>query len=121
MPEKVASMDKILRDYIQQVDGGDVKDSYQAFYETMDEFERRASESYKRNLADLEAKQPTDYEEQKAALTEAHEMKQRHFFANRAITKAQESWPGWYTTARKSVEAEIGMSKGGKIIQKKKK
>jgi len=119
MPEKVASMDKILRDYIQQVDGGDVKDSYQAFYETMDEFERREAESYKRRLADLEERQPTDYDKQKAALLEAYEMKQRHFFANRAITKAQESWPGWYDTARKTVEAEIGMTKGGKIIKKK--
>jgi len=121
MPEKVAAMDKVLRDYIHEVDGGDVKDTYQAFYETMDEFERREAEAYKKKMADLEAKKPADYEEQKAKLIAAHELKQRHFFANRAITKAQETWPGWYDTARKTVEAEIGMTKGGQLHKKKEK
>ena len=50
MPKKVASMDKILRTYIEEVDGGDVKDSYQAFYETMDDFEGRAKEDHKLSL-----------------------------------------------------------------------
>ena len=121
MPEKVASMNRILRAYIDEVDGGDVKDSYQAFYETMDDFEGREREAHRKKMAELEANRPADYGEQKVKLLEAHELKARHFFANRAITKGQENWPDWYDTARKTVEAEIGMSKGGKIIQKKKK
>jgi hypothetical protein len=119
MPKKVASMDKILRSYIKQVDGGDVKDSYQAFYETMDDFEGRAEEDHKRKMKKLEENKPTDYQEQKAIVDQELELKKRKFRANRAITKKQETWPGWYDTARKTVEAEIGMTKGGKLIKKK--
>ena len=119
MPVKVASMDKILRAYIKEVDGGDVKDSYQAFYETMGDFEGRAVENHKRKMQVLEAKMPSDYEHQKSLIDQELELKKRGFFASRAITKKQETWPDWYDTARKTVEAEIGMTKGGKLIKKK--
>jgi len=56
---------------------------------------------------------------QKSLIDQELELKKRKFFANRAITKKQETWPGWYDTARKTVEAEIGMTKGGKLIKKK--
>ena len=121
MPEKAAEMDRILRNYIDEVDGGDVKDVYQAHYELLDEFERREKVAYTKKLEALEKGQPTDIEEQKARLKEEHEMKQRSFYAKRKIQKRQETWPGWYTTARKEVEAEIGMTKGGKIKKVNKK
>jgi len=119
MPKKLASMDKILRAYIKEVDGGDVKDSYQAFYETMDDFEGRAEDSHQRQMKELEEKKPDDYADQKAMIDQELELKKRGFFANRAITKKQETWPDWYDTARKTVEAEIGMTKGGKLLKKK--
>jgi arylsulfatase A len=119
MPKKVASMDKMLRTYIEEVDGGDVKDSYQAFYETMDDFERRAVENHKRKMKELDANMPSDYEKQKSLIDQELELKKRGFFANRAITKKQETWPDWYDTAHKTAEAEIGMTKGGKLIKKK--
>ena len=119
MPKKVASMDKILRTYIEEVDGGDVKDSYQAFYETMDDFEGRAEDAHKRKMKELDETRPADYADQKAMIDQELELKKRSFNANRAITKRQETWPGWYDTARKTVEAEIGMTKGGKLIEKK--
>ena len=68
----------------------------------------------------LEASQPADFEAQKAKLIEANETKQRSFYATREITKRQETWPDWYTTARKTVEAEIGMTKGGKLRKQNK-
>ena len=119
MPKKLASMDKILRAYIKEVDGGDVKDSYQAFYETMDDFEGRAEDSHQRQMKEIEEKKPDDYADQKAIIDQELELKKRGFFANRAITKKQETWPDWYDTARKTVEAEIGMTKGGKLLKKK--
>lgn len=119
MPKKVASMDKILRTYVKEVDGGDVKDSYRAFYETMDDFEGRAEDAHKRKLKELDETKPADYADQKAMIDQELELKKRSFNANRAITKRQETWPGWYDTARKTVEAEIGMTKGGKLIEKK--
>jgi arylsulfatase A len=119
MPKKLASMDKILRAYIKEVDGGDVKDSYQAFYETMDDFEGRAEDSHQRQMKEIEEKKPDDYADQKAMIDQELELKKRSFEANRAITKRQETWSGWYDTARKTVEAEIGMTKGGKLLKKK--
>lgn len=119
MPKKVASMDKILRTYVKEVDGGDVKDSYRAFYETMDDFEGRAEDAHKRKMKELDETKPADYADQKAMIDQELELKKRSFNANRAITKRQETWPGWYDTARKTVEAEIGMTKGGKLIEKK--
>ncbi|MEE3062098.1 MAG: sulfatase-like hydrolase/transferase [Verrucomicrobiota bacterium] len=119
MPKKVASMDKILRNYIAEVDGGDVRDSYRAFYETMDDFEGRAEDAHKRKMKELDETRPSDYADQKAMIDQELELKKRSFNANRAITKRQETWPGWYDTARKTVEAEIGMTKGGKLIEKK--
>ena len=112
-------MDKILRAYIEEVDGGDVKDSYQAFYETMDDFEGRAVKDHQRKMKELEAKMPSDFEHQKSLINLELELKKRSFYANREITKRQETWPGWYDTARKTAEAEIGMTKGGKLIKKK--
>lgn len=120
MPEKTAEMDKILRDYIKEVDGRDVSDVYQAQYATLDEFERREMEGFPKRMKSLTDKNPSDIEAQKAKLIDDHETKMRSFKAKRAITKRQENWPGWYTTARKEVEAELGMTKGGKIIKKKK-
>jgi arylsulfatase A-like enzyme len=117
MPEKAAEMEKILRDYVTRVDGGDVKDVYQAHLELLDEFERRAEVHYPRLLQKLENE--PDAEEKKAAVLEEYEMKKRSFYAKRLIQKRQATWPGWYTTARKTVEAEIGMTKGGKLKGKK--
>ena len=119
MPKKVASMDKILRNYIAEVDGGDVRDSYRAFYETMDDFEGRAEDAHKRKMKELDETRPADYADQKSMIDQELELKKRSFNANRAITKRQETWSNWYDTARKTVEAEIGMTKGGKLIEKK--
>jgi arylsulfatase A-like enzyme len=119
MPEKVSEMDKILRNYIDEVDGGDVTDVYQAIYETLDDFEKRNETAHKKRLEALDASQPVDLEAQRAKLIEAYETKKRSYYANREIIKRQETWPDWYTTSRKTVEAEIGMTKGGKILKKK--
>ena len=68
MPEKVASMDAIREQYIKDVDGGQIAEVYQALYDLMDEFSRRAHETYQRDLAALQAKNPTDFDAQKAVL-----------------------------------------------------
>ncbi len=120
MPEKASEMGKILTEYIDKVDGGQVSDVYQALYETLDEFGNRNEKDYKKRLEKLIAQNPSDLEAQKTVLLEAYEQKKRSHFATRKITKRQEKWSDWYTTARKTVEEEIGMSKGGKLRKKKK-
>jgi hypothetical protein len=85
----------------------------------MDDFEGRAEDSHQRKMKELGEKKPADYADQKAIIDQELKLKKRSFEANRAITKRQETWSGWYDTARKTVEAEIGMTKGGKLIKKK--
>ena len=95
------------------------KDSPNFIIIYMDDFEGRAEEDHRRKMKKLEENKPSDYQEQKAIIDQELELKKHKFFANRAITKKQETWPDWYDTARKTVEAEIGMTKGGKLIKKK--
>jgi len=94
------------------------KDSPNFIIIYMDDFEGRAEEDHRRKMKKLEDNKPSDYQEQKAIIDQELELKKHKFFANRAITKKQETWPDWYDTARKTVEAEIGMTKGGKLIKK---
>ena len=68
MPEKVAGMDAIRDQYIKDIDGGQIAEVYQALYDLMDEFSRRAHETYQRDLAALQAKNPADFDAQKAVL-----------------------------------------------------
>jgi hypothetical protein len=68
MPEKVASMEAIRQQYVDEVDGGEMEVVYDALYNLMDEFGRRARVEYERKLAELVAENPADMAERKAAL-----------------------------------------------------
>lgn len=68
MPEKVASMEAVRQQYIDAVDGGEIEVVYDALYDLMDEFSRRARVTYERKLAELIAENPADLTERKAAL-----------------------------------------------------
>jgi arylsulfatase A-like enzyme len=68
MPEKVASMEAIRQQYVDEVDGGEMEVVYDALYNLMDEFGRRARVEYERKLAELLAENPADMAERKAAL-----------------------------------------------------
>jgi len=68
MPEKIASMEAMRQQYIDEVDGGEIEVVYDALYNLMDEFSRRARVNYERKLAELIAENPADMAERKAAL-----------------------------------------------------
>jgi hypothetical protein len=68
MPEKVASMEAMRQQYVDEVDGGEMEVVYDALYNLMDEFGRRARVEYGRKLAELVAENPTDMAARKAAL-----------------------------------------------------
>jgi hypothetical protein len=71
MPEKVASMDAARQKYVDEVDGGTVEQVREAYYKLMDKFGRQAKDSYKKEVAELKAGNPDDFEAQKAALLKA--------------------------------------------------
>ena len=68
MPEKVASMEAIRQQYVDEVDGGEIEVVYDALYNLMDEFGRRARVEYERKLAELADENPEDMAARKAAL-----------------------------------------------------
>ena len=53
MPEKAAHMDKVLADYLKEIDAEDVQDVYQARFEELDRFEAGAKSNYEKNSARL--------------------------------------------------------------------
>jgi len=119
MPEKVTEMDRILRDYIEEVDGGDVEDVYQAYFEELDNFEQRAGRSFQQKMAKLKKMQPADIDEQKAALRNELQQKKRSFRTKREFCRAQMGWPSWYDSARKATEQKMGVDKKGNVKNKR--
>ncbi len=55
MPERAAQMDKVLGDYLREIDAEDVQEVYQARFEELDRFERMAREVYAKDAARLKA------------------------------------------------------------------
>ena len=53
MPEKAARMDKVLTDYLKEIDAEDVQDVYQARFEELDRFEQMARVNYQKGVANL--------------------------------------------------------------------
>lgn len=68
MPEKVASMEAMRQQYVDEVDGGEIEVVYDALYNLMDEFGRRARVGYERKLVELVAENPADMAARKATL-----------------------------------------------------
>ena len=83
MPEKVASMEAMRQQYVDEVDGGEIEVVYDALYNLMDEFGRRARVEYERKLAELVAENPTDMAARKAALL----AKMNHTLKRNAVSK----------------------------------
>ena len=119
LPEKSAEMERILLNYIKEVDGGDVKEVYAAYFRWIDENEAKSTEYYKKQLEKHEKEKPADYAEQKLALEKKQEQEKRGFYAKREICKGQMTWPSWYNSAKQSTTNRLGIDKQGNIIEKK--
>ena len=113
MPEKVASMDKILSDYVTKVDGGKVDDVYLAAIDLFNEFDRRAKESYEKNLAS------TSSETEKKKLKEAYEKKLRSNMVKREMVKDQRKSGDWHGSPANQTMRRLGIKKDGSIFKKK--
>jgi arylsulfatase A len=119
MPEKVALMDKALREYVDDVDGGKVEEVYQAAIELFDEFDRREHENYAKKLADL--KETSASEAEFTKLKEAHEKKLRSNMVKREMIKDQRTSPDWHRGRANDTMKRLGIKKDGTILKKKSK
>lgn len=68
MPEKVQEMDRICREYVEEVNGGTVEESRQAHHKKMDKFSQQAMELFERKLSLLKDEIPSDFQDQKVEL-----------------------------------------------------
>ena len=74
MPGKVASMDSIRRNYVEEVDGGTIGQVRQALIERMDEFSSKSREGFRKKIDQLKEENPPDLEaRRKAMLKELNE------------------------------------------------
>ena len=68
MPDKVAEMEAIRRNYVEEVDGGTAEQAREALYKTMDKFSSQSKEGFRKALARLKEQKAPDFEARKAAL-----------------------------------------------------
>ena len=119
MPKKVAEMDRIRQQYVDEVDGGKMEDVYAAYFDFLDENQGNSEKRYLENSEKLKQKKPADFEAQKAKLDAAWEEEKRKCYVQREICKAQMTNKSWRETDKIDVTKKLGIDKQGNIIPKK--
>ena len=120
MPEKIAQLDKLLRDYVQSVDGGEVEDVYQAALDTFDGFEKSHRKAYETKRSKLIKSNPTDLDAQLVKLREDLDKKLLAIKVKREMIKDQRNYGDWHSGAAVSTMKRIGIKKSGEITDPEK-
>lgn len=116
LPEKVREMDRLLGQYIDYVDGGQVSEVYAAYFEWLDTGLRKKEERHQRDVDSLKQKNPPDLEKQLATLEADLQAERRQHAAKTAICKDQMTNSSWRETRKNEVVEEIGIDKKGNVI-----
>ena len=117
LPKKAKEMDRILRQYVDQVDGGAMRDVYAAYFEWLDEGLRKKEERFGRDLESLKQKNPPDFEKQRERLEADLQAAKRSHAAKTAICKDQMTNPSWRETRKNEVVKRLGVDKKGNPIE----
>ena len=120
LPKKAKEMDRILRQYVDQVDGGAMRDVYAAYFEWLDEGLRKKEERFGRDLESLKQKNPPDFEKQRERLEADLQTAKRQHAAKTAICKDQMTNPSWRETRKNEVVKRLGVDKKGNPIAPRK-
>jgi arylsulfatase A-like enzyme len=120
MPEKASEMDQILRQYVDEVDGGNMSEVYAAYFEWLDEGLRKKEERFQGDLESLTQKNPPDFEKQSAKLEADLLASKREHAAKTAICKDQMENPSWRESRKNEVMKRIGIDKQGNPIKSNK-
>ncbi|TWU40580.1 sulfatase [Novipirellula artificiosorum] len=116
LPEKVKEMDRILKRYVDEVDGGQVSEVYAAYFEWLDAELQRKEERHQRDVDSLKQRNPPDLEEQLAKLEAELQAARRQHATKTAICEDQMTNPSWRETRKNEVVEEIGIDKKGNVI-----
>ena len=117
LPEKVKEMDQILRQYVDDVDGGAMSEVYAAYFEWLDESLRKKQERFGRDLKSLKKENPPDIEKQRRKLEADLEAEKREHAAKTAICKDQMTNPSWRETRKNDVVKRLGVDKQGNLLK----
>ena len=117
MPEKAKEMDKVLRQYVEKVDGGTMSDVYAAYFHWLDETRRKKEERLSRDLQGLKQKNPPDFEKQRRKLAADLQLVEREHLAKKAICKDQMINTSWRETRKNEVVKQLGIDKQGNVIK----
>ena len=120
LPKKAKEMDRILRQYVDQVDGGAMQDVYAAYFDWLDEGLRKKEERFARGLESLKQKNPPDFEKQRERLKADLQAAKRQHAAKTAICKDQMTNPSWRETRKNEVIERLGVDKKGNPIEPRK-
>ena len=116
LPEKAKEMDRILSQYVDDVDGGAMSEVYAAYFEWLDEGLRKKEERFGRDLESLKQKNPPDFKKQRRSL-EAELQAAKHEHATKtAICKDQMTNPSWRESRKNEVLKRLGVDKKGNPI-----
>lgn len=118
MPEKVAELNRIRQEYIDEVDGGKLEDVFAAYNDWLDEAELKAEEGVQKKIAALEKDKPADIEAQKAALKEELEAKKRGIWVKRQINKVHMASTSWREGEREEAMESLAFDKKGNVKQR---
>lgn len=117
LPEKAEEMDRILKRYIDEVDGGQVSEVYAAYFEWLDEGLRKTEERFGRDVESLKQKNPPDFEKQLTKLEADLQAEKREHSSKTAICKDQMTNPSWRETTKNEFVKRIGVDKKGNPIE----
>lgn len=116
LPERVKEMDRLLGQYIDYVDGGQVSEVYAAYFEWLDEGLEKKEERYHRDVDSLKQKNSPDLEKQLLKLEADLQTARREHATKTAICKEQMTNPSWRETRKNEVVEELGIDKKGNVI-----
>jgi len=117
LPSKAKEMDRMLRQYIDEVDGGVMSDVYAAYFDWLDENLRKREERHQRDLVSLKQKNPPDLEKQLVKLEADLQAEKRQHSVKTAICKGQMANLSWRESTKQEVIKRIGVKKKGDPIK----
>jgi hypothetical protein len=113
MPDKAAEMDRIRQRYIEEVDGGNVEEVYDAYVEWLNDGLQNRKASFQKQMEALEEENPADIDARKAKLIEELAAKEREHYAKSAINKVHRANHAWYEGVAQEAIANLGVDKKG--------
>ena len=116
MPEKVAEMDRIRQQYVQNVDGGTMPEVYAAYADWMETTRKNAEQKYSREVASLRKHNPADPGKGLAKLEANWEKTKRSYVVKRALIEDHMRETSWYGQDQEKVIKRLGMDKQGNLI-----